>query len=341
MSGVKTWHGVNDIPEDFAQCVTAIGVFDGIHRGHQQLITAAVQRARELDVPAVLMTFAPHPLAVVAPNRVPPLLCDVDERARRAQELGVDYFLAVEFSRDLAALSPQDFIDTIVVGRLHARAVFVGENFTFGHKASGTTETLRELGESRGFEAHVVDLLTEEDEDGTALSSSYARSLLAEGDVQQTAHVLGRNYTVCGIVEHGAGRGGRELGYPTANMYFPDTVALPADGVYCGWFRILDPAPGKTTISGTMEPEVAYPAAISIGTNPTFGDHRRSVEPFVLDQDADLYGCRCEVEFVDHLRSMKKFSGVDELLDAMANDVKQTRTILAQSEPTRRQHSDR
>ena len=176
MSGVKTWYGVNDIPEDFAQCVTAIGVFDGIHRGHQQLITAAVQRARELDVPAVLMTFAPHPLAVVAPNRVPPLLCDVDERARRAQELGVDYFLAVEFSRDLAALSPQDFIDTIVVGRLHARAVFVGENFTFGHKASGTTETLRELGESRGFEAHVVDLLTEEDEDGTALSSSYAHA---------------------------------------------------------------------------------------------------------------------------------------------------------------------
>lgn len=337
MIAVDIWQGLADVPADLGPTVVTIGVFDGVHRGHRKLIETAVTRAHQLGLPCVLMTFDPHPLAVVAPAKMPPMLGAVSSRAELAEQLGVDHILAVKFTPDLAGLSPEDFFERVLLQTLHARAIAVGENFTFGHKAAGTTETLRGLGERSGVEVDVVPLLEDE---GVTLSSTYIRGRLAEGDVERAGWALGRPYSVAATVERGAGRGGRELGYPTANMYFPESTMLPADGVYAGWFTILEPASAKrgeqtgeasAGAVNTMRPGTRYPAAISVGTNPTFGDAKRSVESYVLDEESDLYGARCQVDFVGHVRQMETFHGVDELLKAMAGDVRRTKEILGVS----------
>ncbi|MCK7636821.1 bifunctional riboflavin kinase/FAD synthetase [Corynebacterium sp. P7202] len=318
------WHGLEKIPTDLDGSVVTIGVFDGVHRGHRRLIAAATRRARECGLPSVLMTFDPHPMAVFAPDRLPPMLGTVATRADLARELGVDHMLVVPFTVDMAKQSPGEFVRGVLVDRLRADTVVVGENFTFGHRASGNTDTLRELGERHGIRVDVRELLTE---DGITISSSVIRRLLREGDVARANWALGRPFRLSGEVVRGAGRGGRELGYPTANLYFPESVAVPADGVYCGWFTLCDdPAAGP--VDGDMETGVRYVTAISVGTNPTFGDERRSVEAFVLDREADLYGRHCAVDFIEHLRGMEKFDGVDELLTAMDRDVRRTRGIM-------------
>lgn len=301
--------------------VVTIGVFDGVHRGHRTLIDAATARARELKLPSLLLTFNPHPLAVLRPEHMPPMLGTVGQRADLAVGLGIDHMLALNFTADLAGLSPEAFFTDVLMGRLDARVVVVGENFTFGHKAAGNTETLVALGKQYGVEIIVKELLAE---DGTVLSSSLIREALQASDVARANWALGRNFSVGGQVVRGAGRGGKELGYPTANLYFPDTQALPADGVYAGWFRVLSEAP----IDGTMEHGTRYPAAISVGHNPTFGDERRSVEPYIIGENADLYGHTVEVEFVEHIRGMEKFDSLESLLEAIAGDVDRTCEIL-------------
>lgn len=315
------WQGLQDIPQDFQESVVTIGVFDGVHRGHQKLIDAATTLGHELGAPSVLLTFNPHPLAILRPDRMPPMLGTVKERADLAAALGVDHMLALSFNVDMARLSPEEFFVQILVQTLHAKAVVVGENFSFGHKAAGTTQTLRELGEKYQVKIQIVELLAE---DGTVLCSTLIRQCLANGEIAEANHILGRRYSLKGEVARGAGRGGRELGFPTANLYFPLSTALPADGVYAGWVKVVSSAP----IDGDMVQGVRYPAAISVGLNPTFDDARRSVESFVLDRDADLYGHTIIVEFVSRIRGMEKFTSVEQLLEAIADDVEQTRTIL-------------
>ncbi len=315
------WYGMTSVPSDLAGCVVTVGVFDGVHRGHRALIEAAVRRARELDVPAVMCTFDPHPISVFLPEHAPTQLTSLDERVRLAGELGVDHVLVVNFTRELAGLAPRHYFRSLVMDVLRARAVFVGENFTFGADAAGTAETLRALGAEYGVEVHVVDLVHD---DGRRLCSSLVRERLAAGDVAGADWVLGRDFSVTAKVVHGAGRGGAQLGYPTANQYFPESMALPADGVYAGWLTVVDGGP----VDGDMEPGVRYPAAISVGTNPTFGEDPRSVESFVIGREADLYGHTARVEFVAHLRDMVRFNGVDELLEAMGRDVARAREIL-------------
>lgn len=320
--GVDIWHGLEEVPASLDASVVTIGVFDGIHRGHRTLIAKATTRATELGVPSILLTFNPHPLAILRPDRMPPMLGSVRERADLADELGVEHMLALSFNADMARLEPEEFFTQVLMDTLHARVVVVGENFTFGYKAAGTTDTLKQLGEKYGVEIEVLPLLAE---DGTVLCSTLIRNCLAASDVKRANWALGRAYSVKGQVVRGAGRGGKDLGFPTANLYFPDSVALPADGVYAGWLRVVSPAP----IDGDMEHDVRYMAAISVGHNPTFGDERRSVESFVLDRSADLYGHTVVVEFVDFVRGMEKFSSVEELLEAINNDVAQVRKALA------------
>lgn len=316
------WHGLHDLPEDLDASVITIGVFDGIHRGHQALIGNAKKLADELGVPCVVVTFDPHPMAVLRPDKMPPLLSSIEERAALVEALGADALFALSFNADMARLKPEEFFRTVLQDRLHARGIVVGENFTFGHKAQGTTQTLRELGEKYGVQVQIVPLLNDAQK---VLCSTLIRGALADSDIRTANWALGRRFTVQGEVVRGAGRGGRELGFPTANLYFPDSVALPADGVYAGWLSIHGHAP----IEGDMEARVRYPAAISVGTNPTFGDERRSVESFVLDREADLYGHTVRVEFVDHIRGMEKFNSVKQLLEAIGRDVERTREILA------------
>lgn len=301
--------------------MVTIGVFDGMHRGHQDLVGRAVAEARRRGLPCIMVTFDPHPVSVFLPGRTPAALLSLEKRLEAAAALGVDDALVIDFREELAGLSPSEYVRTLLVETLHARAVFVGENFTFGKDAAGTPDVLRFLCDEEGIDAHIVELLQSS---GTSISSTVIRRALSEGDVAAAERALGRRFAVEGEVVHGNGRGGRELGFPTANMYFPEHVAIPADGVYAGWFLLTDDEP----VDGDMEPHTAYPAAISVGTNPTFGDERRSVESFVMGRDADLYDRQARVEFVAHLRPMLKFDGIDDLLEAMNHDVAEAYSAL-------------
>ncbi|MDO4762564.1 MAG: bifunctional riboflavin kinase/FAD synthetase [Corynebacterium sp.] len=324
---MNIWRGFDEIPSELRASVVTIGVFDGMHRGHKTLLDTAVGHGKKLGVPTVLLTFDPHPLAVLRPDRIPPMLATVAQRAKLAEAEGIDHMLAMSFSADMARLSPEEFFTQVIVNSLQAKAVVVGSNFTFGYKAAGTTDTLQELGEKYGVEVFVLNLLEEEDE---IICSTMIRGLLAQGDVARANWALGRTFSVSGEVVRGAGRGGKELGFPTANLYFPDSVALPKDGVYAGWLRIVSTAP----VEGDMQPGVRYPAAISVGDNPTFGDARRSVESYVINQDADLYGHTVEVEFVDFVRDMLTFSSVEELVATIKGDVRTTLEIVQRDDVT-------
>lgn len=315
------WSGFDEIPDDITQTVVTIGVFDGMHRGHQKLLLAASKCATKLQVPSVLLTFNPHPLAVLRPDKMPPMLGTLTQRGALAAGHGTDYMLAMSFNAEISRLDPEQFFTEILLAKLHASAVVVGENFAFGYKASGTTETLKKLGEKYGVEIHVIDMLID---DGEVICSTLIRSLLLSGDVRRANWALGRRFSVTGEVVRGAGRGGRELGFPTANLYFPESVALPEDAVYAGWLIIDSTAP----IDGDMQQGVRYPAAISVGHNPTFGDARRSVEAYVIGKQADLYGHTVTVEFVDRVRGMEKFNSVSDLLTAINQDVQQVLQIL-------------
>ena len=315
--------GLSSVPDSFAETgtVVTIGVFDGVHRGHQLLISKAVATARELGVPCVVMTFDPHPVTIFAPERAPRALMPLDERARHIADLGVDELVVIDFREELAGLTPAEYMDDVLVSTLGAKHVLVGENFTFGRDAAGTATDMAQLGERAGVDVTIVKLLGEGE---VRICSTAIRDHLSGGDVALATDFMGRPFSVIAPIERGAGRGGRELGYPTANQYASDTSAVPADGVYAGWLTIIDDG----EIDGDMEPGVRYPAAISVGTNPTFGDARRSVESFVLDRDADLYGRMARVEFVKKVRDMLKFNSVDELLEHMSRDVSRTRDIL-------------
>ena len=315
--------GLSSVPDSFAETgtVVTIGVFDGVHRGHQLLISKAVDTARELGVPCVVMTFDPHPVTIFAPERAPRALMPLDERARHIADLGVDELVVIDFREELAGLTPAEYMDDVLVSTLGAKHVLVGENFTFGRDAAGTATDMAQLGERAGVDVTIVKLLGEGE---VRICSTAIRDHLSGGDVALATDFMGRPFSVIAPIERGAGRGGRELGYPTANQYASDTSAVPADGVYAGWLTIIDDG----EIDGDMEPGVRYPAAISVGTNPTFGDARRSVESFVLDRDADLYRRMARVEFVEKVRDMLKFNSVDELLEHMSRDVSRTRDIL-------------
>ncbi|MBA2769255.1 MAG: bifunctional riboflavin kinase/FAD synthetase [Sporichthyaceae bacterium] len=288
-----------------------IGNFDGVHRGHQAVVRGVVARARELGVPAVVTTFDPHPMTVIHPDSAPLQLTSVQRRLDLLAELGVDAALVLPFTRELSLWEPREFVERVLVDALHAREVHVGENFRYGHRAAGNLSTLHREGGNHGFAVHAVPLSG----DTATWSSTYVRQCLAEGDTTAAAAALGRPHRVEGPVVEGDKRG-RELGYPTANLALADDVAIPADGVYAGWLIRAD--------------RTRMPAAISIGTNPTFGGTVRRVEAYVLDRDdLELYGEHVGVEFADRLRETITFEGVEPLLTQMATDVQRAREITA------------
>ncbi len=307
------WRSVDEVPSDLGRTVVSVGNFDGVHLGHAHVLREARATAVRLDVDTVVaVTFDPHPMAVLRPEHAPPTLTSMPTRARLLEETGVDAVLVLPFSREIAGWSPEEFVDRVLVETLHARAVVVGANFRFGERAAGDVATLRQAGTSRDFETVGVPL----DGGPQVWSSTYVRQCLATGDVAGATEALGRPFTVRGVVVEGDKRG-RELGYPTANVPIPPVDAAPADGVYAGWLTRLD----------TGE---RYPAAISVGTNPTFaGERARRVESYVLDRDdLELYGVEVAVAFVERLRGMEKFESVDALLETMHDDVRRAREVL-------------
>jgi riboflavin kinase/FMN adenylyltransferase len=305
-------------PEPGLPSVVAIGVFDGVHRGHQVVIGRAAERARAAGVRCVVITFDPNPADVVGRGDPLPRLSSVPRRVELLQAAGADEVWVLPFTRELSQLAPEQFVEEVLVPRLAPVAVVVGADFRFGHRAAGDPSTLRELGERLGFEVEAVGLTgrgPEAQAAGHEWSSTSVRRLLVDGDVAGAAEVLSRPHRVEGRVVHGDHRG-RDLGFPTANLEVDARAALPADGVYAGVLQRAD---------GTR-----LPAAVSVGTNPTFGGTGRRVEAYVIDAppDLDLYAETVGVDLVARLRGMERFDDVDALVAQMARDVEQARERL-------------
>jgi riboflavin kinase/FMN adenylyltransferase len=284
----------------------AIGIFDGVHAGHQEIIAEAAKHGE-----VTVLTFDPHPTAIFAPERRPSALMSVADRVTYLKACGAREVIVLPFTKEFAALTPEEFIDQILINQLHASHITIGSNFTFGHKAAGTVETLKTCGKNFGVSA--VEL---EENRGSAISSSRIRALIVDGDIERANELLTRRYYLRGPVVHGEKRG-RTIGYPTANISLSDLATIPADGVYAGWLTV-----------GADR----WPAAISIGTNPTFpGVRGRQVEAYALDQvDLDLYDQEAKLEFGWRLRDTLKFDGLDPLLVQMKADCDRTRELTTE-----------
>jgi riboflavin kinase/FMN adenylyltransferase len=310
---VRVWRSLDQVPADLGRTVVVIGNFDGVHLGHQHVIARAREIADTEGGRLVAVTFDPHPMAVLRPDHAPLTLTDINTRCLLLVDAGADDVLVIPFSREIAGWSPEEFIDRVLVEALHARVVVVGANFRFGNRASGDVGSLSASGALNDFAVEPIAL----DGGPQVWSSTYVRTCLLAGDVEGAAEALGRPYAVTGHVVKGDQRG-RELGFPTANVP-THGIAAPADGVYAGWLRRLD-QPGSEPL----------PAAISVGTNPTFdGERERRVEAYVLDRtDLELYGAPVEISFVARIRGMVAFEGVDALVETMKGDVVKTRELL-------------
>ena len=287
--------------------VVVIGVFDGVHKGHQALLN----RAKEIadGRPIIALTFDPHPRTVFAPDSVPPMLTTLADRVELLKIHNADQVAVMKFNEKFAAMSPEQFVEDILVKQLQVSTVIIGKNFTYGAKAAGNVDTLIKSGMSHNFTVDVQDLAGGDD----VISSSRIRNLVMEGKVEQARELLSRPHRLDGIVVHGEKRG-REIGYPTANIGKIEGQTIPADGIYAGWLTV----------------RINYwPAAISIGTNPTFeGDRGRQVEAYALDQQGlDLYDKAASVEFGWYLRPTLKFNGLDELLVQMKKDCDEARRL--------------
>jgi riboflavin kinase / FMN adenylyltransferase len=286
-----------------------IGVYDGVHRGHQQTIGHAVKRAADLGVQSVVVTFDPHPAEVVRPGSHPAVLTEAPIKAELIEALSVDAFCVIPFTSEFSRLSAEAFVHDVLVERLHAAVVVVGGNFRFGRKAVGDVALLRRLGRTFGYSVEEANLVGDGD---AVFSSTYIRACVAAGDVARAAAALGRPHRLEGVVIRGDQRG-RELGFPTANLLTARFAAVPADGVYAAWLNR-----GGDRL----------PAAVSIGTNPTFSGLQQRVEAHVLDFDGDLYGERVALEFVTRLREMRAYQGIDPLVAQIRDDVARCREIL-------------
>jgi riboflavin kinase/FMN adenylyltransferase len=296
-----------------------IGAYDGVHLGHRALLADLVARAGAAGLSPVVVTFDRHPASVVRPESAPPLLTDLDQKLELLAECGIERTLVVPFDRARADESAEDFVREVLVETLGAKLVVVGEDFHFGNRRRGNVALLRELGREHGFEVVGVRLTGE---DLAPVSSTRIRSLVAVGDVVGAAALLGRPHEVRGPVVHGDGRGASELGFPTANLEVSTDIALPADGIYAGYYRRPD---------GT-----GYLAAISVGRRPTFYDPASAsvlVEAYLLHFEGDLYGELGRVSFVRRLRDERQFDSVDALIAQMHDDVADTERLLT-AEPS-------
>ena len=309
---MEIWRSLEAVPPDLGGTAAVVGNFDGVHLGHRHVVARARELADQQGLTVVAVTFDPHPMAVLRPEHAPVMLTTIERRAELLEGVGADRVLALPFTREVADWSPEEFVQRVLVDALHAAAVVVGTNFRYGSRAAGDVAALTEAGRRHGFAVEAIPL----DAGPMVWSSTYVRTCLAAGDVAGAAEALGRPYAVRGTVVRGDERG-RRLGYPTANVPTDVLTAVPADGVYAGWLTRLD----------TGE---RLPAAISVGTNPTFdGVRQRRVESYVLDRDdLDLYDVEVEVAFVERLRGMAAFDSVEALVAQMADDVARARALL-------------
>lgn len=315
---VQVWHTLAEAraggPSAAQACVASIGTFDGVHRGHRVVLGTARAEADARDLPLTVLTFDPHPMAVVRPGHQPPAIATVRHRVELLGQAGADAVLVLPFDSTMASMSADDFAAAVLVRSLGAQSVVVGEDFRFGHRAAGDIAVLTEIGGEAGFDTVAVAPVGH---DGIRWSSTEVRRRIAAGDVEGAAQVLGHLFEVEGPVVVGDQRG-RQLGYPTANVAVAEGMLVPADGVYAGYLRRL------------ADPATLLPAAVSVGTNPTFDGTHRRVEAYVMDPpELDLYGHEVAVSVVHQLRGQLRFEDVDALVRQMDADVARARSLLA------------
>lgn len=308
---MRIFSGVEQVPADWSRSAVSIGKFDGVHAGHRALIDAMLHAADAEALASVVVTFDRNPLALLAPDDCPTALVSIRQKLDLLAGTGVDATLLLSFDEALAGLPAEDFVRLILVDTLHAARVLIGHDFRFGAKGAGNAALLRSMGAELGF---AVDVIDDVHPDGDRrISSTWIRELLDSGDVAGASRLLGHIPTVRGEVVHGAARG-RELGYPTANLAAESEGLIPADGVYAGWL---------------VDDGVRFPAAISVGNNPTFeGVPQKQVEAYVIDEDLDLYGHCVEVEFAERIRGMVAFTGIEPLIEQIGDDVEKARALL-------------
>ncbi|NNN14864.1 MAG: bifunctional riboflavin kinase/FAD synthetase [Acidimicrobiaceae bacterium] len=304
--------------------VVTIGAYDGIHLGHRLIMADLVSKAKELEVPSVVVTFDRHPASVIRPASAPLLLTDLESRLELLAGIGVDYVYLIEFDAVRATETASDFVEQVLVGSLCARRVMVGSDFHFGHNRQGNVAYLADRGAEYGFEVVGQELLRANSVDGISsdlrsevVSSTLIRRLIAEGRVRDASLLLGRDHCLRGIVAHGDNRGGGVLGFPTANIDPPAHIAVPGDGIYAGHLRVLpDGAP--------------VGAAISVGSRPTYypDGGPRLVESYLIDFDGDLYGKAVEVTFRSHIRAQAAFDNSESLVRQIERDVEDIRAAL-------------
>jgi len=297
---MNIWNGIGAYPEPTRPVVASIGNYDGVHLGHQEILRLVVGDARRRGLPALLITFDPHPASVLAPERRPRLLQTRRQKLDRLQDTGLTDLLLLEFNEDMAALGGEQFVDGLLAPRLSLATIHVGENFRFGRGRAGDLTLLRQIGERLGFDVNGVPPVCLGE---TMISSSAIRAAIAEGDVEQAQRMLGRPFSVLGEVVRGDGRG-HSLQCPTANLEC-DNELVPRPGVY---------------VTETVALASRCPSLTNVGYRPTVGGASLSVETHLLDFDEDLYGERLEIRFLAHLRDEERFEGLSELADQLARD---------------------
>ncbi|WP_026875554.1 bifunctional riboflavin kinase/FAD synthetase [Jiangella gansuensis] len=316
---MQRWTELGQVPPGFGPSVVTIGNFDGVHLGHRQVLSRMVADARAAGIRAIAMTFDPHPLRLHRPDQAPELITGIRDRLELLAETGLDAVLVQQYTWEFARQSPAGFVRRYLVDGLRAATVVVGHDVRFGWQNAGDLSTMMDLGKEHGFTVEVIDDVSTPGE-LRRWSSTWVRELLAAGDVAGAAEILGRPHRLRGTVVRGDQRG-RDLGFPTANLAADSEGLIPADGVYAGWLT--------RTAGREPTPSERMPAAVSIGTNPTFDGESRRVEAFVIGRDdLDLYDDEVLIELVQRLRPTLRFDSVTELVDTMHDDVAKARVVL-------------
>jgi riboflavin kinase / FMN adenylyltransferase len=311
---VEVYHGLENVPRaTVGGCALTIGNFDGLHTGHQRLISEVLQRAELIDGPSLVMTFSPHPGHLLAPKKHPPLLTTDQQKARLIEQAGIEHLVFVNFNEELAEYDPKRFVREIIIDILHPRQIIVGYDFCFGRQRKGNFETLRRMSGEFDYEVDVVGAHSRGD---TIVSSSLIRKTIASGEVRAATRYLGRFYSIEGDVIGGK-KVGRQLGYPTANIAAANEL-IPPDGVYAVFSRVGDKI---------------HQGAASIGTRPTFDDVERTIEVFLLDFDGDIYSEHLEIGFVKRIRDQITFPGPDELVGQIKADIVSIKQTLNEFPP--------
>jgi len=316
---MKIFRGIDSVREDFKYLVVTIGNFDGVHIGHQKIFNRVIE-AKGRKGTSMVITFEPHPVKVLAPERRLRLLTPPEEKLRLIEHTGIDAVLIIDFNREFSKIEPEDFIRNILVDRLHVKHVIVGHNYRFGKEKKGTTDLLRRRGKKYGFKVTVVRNTRL---GGHTVSSSRIRQLLSWGRVCEAATLLGRPYSIHGTVIRGAGRGGKVLSTPTANISTPNEL-VPKEGVYA--------------VRVELDRKI-YDAVANIGTNPTFEGRHMSYEVHIFDLNENLLGKELRLYFIDRIRGEKKFSSVDELKTQIKKDIEIAKVILRQIDRRKRTRS--